>query len=106
MHLDLLKFLNIQDYRKFEGVACWPSACQEIVQLLRDGWVQASSKPTEIKGYAEKSETSMHGKRVRKVSELFDREIQFHFVTLCFPAAFFSLIVAYIFLKDRHNRKL
>jgi hypothetical protein len=32
-----------------------------------------------------------------------DVEYQYHFVTICFPAIFFALIVAYLYLKDRHK---
>ena len=32
-----------------------------------------------------------------------DREAEYHFVTICFPAIFFGLIVAYLYLKDRAN---
>jgi len=30
-------------------------------------------------------------------------EAQYHFVTICFPAIFFGLIVAYLYCKDRNK---
>jgi hypothetical protein len=33
-----------------------------------------------------------------------DLEVQYRFVTICFPAVIFSLIVTYLYLKDRSRR--
>jgi len=34
-----------------------------------------------------------------------DRETEYHLVTICFPAFLFSLIVAYLYLKDRSKHR-
>ena len=34
-----------------------------------------------------------------------DRETEYHFVTICFPAVVLGLIVAYLYFKDRYQNR-
>ena len=38
--------------------------------------------------------------------DLFDAEMQYNVITRLFPAVFFGLIVAYLYIKGRHKRGL
>jgi len=40
------------------------------------------------------------------VNDLFDIETHFYIITIGFPAIFFCLIVIYLYLKGRYNRRL
>lgn len=43
---------------------------------------------------------------MRGLLVLFDFETHYNIITRAFPAVFFGLIVAYLYLKDRHKRGL
>jgi hypothetical protein len=68
--------------------------------------LRLNQNPYTSKAALREVKLRVHEKRVSRVSACFDGELQLHFVKLCFPAAFFGLIVIDLFLKDRHHRNL
>ncbi len=43
---------------------------------------------------------------MKALRDLFDAEMEYNLITRAFPAVFFGLIVAYLYVKGRHKRGL